>query len=132
MHSGLQTIISHGYRKFKTWQVVDSAIILLGDQPLITPRIIDTLISTWRTREKRIVAPLYDGKRGNPILFANSLFPDLLEVSGDEGGRSVVERHRQELETVELGDAMASYDVDTWEAYQQVVKEWHRKKMQGT
>ena len=135
MRSGLQTIISHGYRKFKAWQVVDSALILLGDQPLITPRIIDTLISTWQMTGKRIVAPLYDGKRGNPILFANSLFPELLEVSGDEGdegGRSVVERHRQELETVELGDAMASYDVDTWEAYQQVVEAWQRKKMQET
>ena len=132
MRSGLQTIISHGYRKFKSWQVVDSALILLGDQPLITPRIIDTLISIWQTTGKRIVAPLYDGKRANPILFAKSLFPELLEVSGDEGGRSIVERHRQELETVELGDAMASYDVDTWEAYQQVVEAWQRKKMQET
>ncbi|MFL5592327.1 MAG: NTP transferase domain-containing protein [Ktedonobacteraceae bacterium] len=132
MRSGLQTIISHGYRKFKAWHVVDSALILLGDQPLITPRIIDTLISTWQTTGKRIVAPLYDGKRGNPILFANSLFSELLEVSGDEGGRSVVERHRQDLETVELGEAMASYDVDTWEAYQQVVEAWQRKKMQET
>ena len=130
MRSGLQTIISHGYRKFKTWQAVDSALILLGDQPLITPRIIDTLISTWQTTGKRIVAPLYEGKRGNPILFAASLFPELLEVSGDEGGRSVVERHRLELGTVELGDAMASYDVDTWEAYQQVVEAWKRKKTQ--
>jgi len=132
MRSGLQTIISHGYRKFKAWQVVDSTLILLGDQPLITPRIIDTLISTWQTTGKRIVAPLYDGKRGNPILFADSLFPELLEVSGDEGGRSVVERHRQDLETVELGNAMASYDVDTWDAYQQVVEAWQRKKMQET
>jgi len=128
MRSGLQIIISHGYRKFKQWQVVDSALILLGDQPLIRPRIIDTLISTWQVTGKRIVAPLYDGKRGNPILFAASLFPELLEVTGDEGGRSVVERHRQELETVELGDAMASYDVDTWEAYQQIVEAWERKK----
>ncbi|MFL5659625.1 MAG: NTP transferase domain-containing protein [Ktedonobacteraceae bacterium] len=109
---------------------VDSALIILGDQPLVTPRIIDTLISTWQMTGKRIVAPLYDRKRGNPILFAASLFPELLEVTGDEGGRSIVERHRQELETVELGDAMASYDVDTWEAYQQVVEAWQRKKAQ--
>lgn len=132
MRSGLKTIISYGYKKFKTEQVVDSALILLGDQPLLTPRIIDTLINTWQTTGKRIVAPLYEGKRGNPILFAASLFPELLEVSGDEGGRSVVERHRQELETVELGDAMASYDVDTWEAYQQVVEVRQKKKAQET
>ncbi len=109
---------------------VDSALIMLGDQPLITSRILDMLIDIWQTTGKRIIAPLYDGKRGNPTLFAASLFPELLEVSGDEGGRSVVERHRQELATVELGNAVANYDVDTWEAYQQVVELWQQKKIQ--
>ena len=149
MRVGLEILISHGYKKAMPDSMaplpppdainrvptnpssdVDSALIILGDQPLVTPRIIDTLISTWQMTGKRIVAPLYDGKRGNPILFAASLFPELLEVTGDEGGRSIVERHRQELETVELGDAIASYDVDTWEAYQRVVEAWQRKKAQ--
>jgi molybdenum cofactor cytidylyltransferase len=106
----------------------DSALIMLGDQPLITAQIIDTLIQTWQTTGKRIVAPLYEGRRGNPTLFAASLFPELLEVTGDEGGRRVVDRHQQELATVELGDAVANYDVDTWEAYQQVVEMWQKKK----
>lgn len=109
---------------------VDSALIMLGDQPLVTTYILNTLIDTWHITGKRIVAPLYTGKRGNPTLFAASLFPELLEVSGDEGGRSVVERHKQELATVELGDAVANYDVDTWEAYQQVVELWQQRKIQ--
>lgn len=126
MRSGLQALVSQDYKKYD----IDSALILLGDQPLLTPKIIDTLINTWQTTGKCMVAPLYNGKRGNPTLFAVSLFPELLEVSGDEGGRSVVEKHRSELQTVELGDAIASYDVDTWEAYQQVVEAWQRKKAQ--
>lgn len=109
---------------------VDSALILLGDQPLVTPRMLDTLIDMWHTAGKPIIAPLYAGKRGNPTLFAASLFPELLEVTGDEGGRSVVERHKQELVTVELGDTVANYDVDTWEAYQQVVELWQQRKIQ--
>lgn len=111
---------------------IDSIIILLGDQPLITARIIDSLIDTYHATHANIVAPLYNGKRGNPVLFAASLFPELLEVSGDEGGRTVVERHRQEVAKVELGDAMdvmANYDVDTWEAYQQVVALWQQNKL---
>src|SRR5947209_13870952 len=39
------------------WFDIDSALIMLGDQPLITPQIIDTLIKTRRTTGKRIVAP---------------------------------------------------------------------------
>src|SRR5712692_7406934 len=107
----------------------DSALIMLGDQPLITAQIIDALIQTWQETGRRIVAPLYEGRRGNPTLFAASLFPELLEVTGDEGGRRVVERHRQEVATVELGNAVANYDVDTWEAYQEVVEMWQKKKV---
>jgi molybdenum cofactor cytidylyltransferase len=107
---------------------IGGAIILLGDQPLITTRIIDSLVTIWQTGGKRIVTPLYNGKRGNPVLFSADLFPELANVTGDEGGRSVIERHRQEVVTVEMEDARASFDVDTWEAYQQVVVEWQQKQ----
>ena len=128
MRAGLQTLISYGYKKMEVFYQVDSALILLGDQPMITPQVIDTLITAYRETGKRIVAPLYGGKRGSPVLFAKSLFPELLEVTGDEGGRTVLDRYRQEVELVEMGDATANYDVDTWEAYQQVVDAWERKE----
>lgn len=105
---------------------ISGAVILLGDQPLITPQIIDALITTQQETGKRIVAPLYEGKRGNPTLFAASLFPELLQVTGDEGGRAVLARHKEELAVVEVGAGMANYDVDTWEAYQQVVEVWQQ------
>lgn len=127
MHLGLQKLISSDYKNAQSSYQVDSALILLGDQPMITPQVINTLITAYRETGKRIVAPLYGGRRGSPVLFDISLFPELLEVSGDEGGRTVLEHHRQEVELVEMGDAQANYDVDTWEAYQQVVEAWERK-----
>ena len=105
-----------------------SALIMLGDQPMITPQIIDNLIKARHMSGKRIIAPLYDGKRGSPVLFDASLFPELLQVTGDEGGRSILERHRQEVAMVEVGNAIANYDIDTWEAYQSVLKAWESKK----
>lgn len=103
-------------------QPFGSVLIVLGDQPLVTPQILDTLIATWRTTGKHIVAPLYEGKRGHPMLFDAYLFSELLEVTGDEGGRSIIERYRAELTTVEVGSAVANADVDTWEAYQQLLE----------
>lgn len=117
LHVGLRTLL-----------VADSVLVMLGDQPLMTPEIIDTLMSRWQMTGKLIVAPLYEGKRGNPVLFDACLFAELLATTGDEGGRSVIERYRQEVIMVEMGDAMASYDVDTWEAYQQVVEAWEGKR----
>ena len=128
MHLGIQILTSQDYKKSDASYSIDSALIVLGDQPLITARVIDSLITTYRITGKRIVAPLYDGKRGSPVLFDKSFFPELLEIAGDEGGRKVLERHREDVEVVEISDAMANYDVDTWEAYQQVLGAWERKK----
>lgn len=126
MRLGIQTLQTYGYTKYQDKEV-DSALVLLGDQPLITAQHIDTLIATYRTTGKSIIAPTYEGKRGNPILFDASLFPELLEITGDEGGRSVLERHREEIFTVEMGSPLANIDVDTWEAYQRVVEVWEHK-----
>jgi molybdenum cofactor cytidylyltransferase len=128
MHLGIQTLIAHGYKKDDAAYTVDSALIVLGDQPMITSQVIDTLITTFRATGKRIVAPLYEGKRGSPVLFDASLFPELLQVSGDEGGRTVLERHRQDVELVEMGNALVNYDLDTWDAYQQVLEAWEHKR----
>jgi molybdenum cofactor cytidylyltransferase len=130
MRAGLQALMAKttGETEDKTEDEtpISGAVILLGDQPLVTPQIIDTLITTQRETGKRIVVPLYEGKRGNPTLFEASLFAELLEVTGDEGGRSVLARHKEDVATVEVGDVMANYDVDTWEAYQQVVEIWQQ------
>ncbi len=128
MRKGVQILPSHGYKKQTFPYQVDSVLIVLGDQPMITSQVIDTLIIAYRTTGKRIIAPLYDGKRGSPVLFEVSLFPELMEVTGDEGGRAILERHRQEVELIEMGNAPANYDVDTGEAYQQVLEVWEHKK----
>ena len=130
LRAGLQTLIQNENTHGQIFHSLEGVIILLGDQPLMTPDIIDALITRKQTTGKRIIAPLYNGKRGNPVLFDASLFPELLKISGDEGARSVIESHRQEVATIELSDAMASYDVDTWEAYQAVVTEWEQKQHQ--
>ncbi len=126
LHAGVKAITDQA----DSPSTLDSTLVILGDQPMMTAHILNSLIATRQTTGKRIITPLYDGKRGNPILFAASLFPELLEVTGDEGARSVIERYRQEVATVELGNAVATYDVDTWEAYQQVVEEWQRQQEQ--
>jgi molybdenum cofactor cytidylyltransferase len=124
---GIQTLQINSYTKSPDKEV-DSVLVLLGDQPLISAQDIDTLIATYRISGKKIIAPTYEGKRGNPILFDTSLFPELLEITGDEGGRSVLERHRDEIATVAMGNPLANIDVDTWEAYQRVVEVWEHKQ----
>ncbi len=130
LHVGLQALTTIKDNNYLTADVSNSTVILLGDQPLLTASIIDTLIATRQATGKSIIVPLYNGKRGNPVLFDARFFPELMEVTGDEGGRSVIIHHPQDIATVEQGEATASYDIDTWEAYQQVVAEWQRTQKQ--
>jgi molybdenum cofactor cytidylyltransferase len=131
MKLGIRTLPSlHDYKKVDGREV-DSALFLVGDQPLITADVIDRVIETYEAGKgagKRIVVPLYAGQRGNPVLFDAGLFAELLEVTGDEGGRGLLRRHAGEVATVEIGDAAASSDVDTWEAYQQILRTWEQRQ----
>ncbi len=130
LRTGLQTLLHSQNTQEQTFHSLSGVIIMLGDQPLLTSHSIDALIAHKQATGKRIIAPLYNGRRGNPVLFDASLFPELMEISGDEGARSVIERHKQEVATIELSNAIASYDVDTWEAYQAVVAEWEKQQEQ--
>ncbi len=100
----------------------EAAMILLADQPLVNPAILQQLIHAWHATGRPIVAPVYHGQRGNPVLFARSLFAELLAVTGDQGGREILQRHAQEIELVPIADSDAAQDLDTWQEYQALLK----------
>ena len=106
----------------------DGALVLLGDQPLITSALLNQLIETKYATSKRIIAPFSNGKRRNPVLFDATLFPELLTTTGDEGARSIIEKHRTEVGRLDIDDSQLWYDVDTWEAYQQVLHAWQERQ----
>ncbi|HEY7091776.1 MAG TPA: molybdenum cofactor cytidylyltransferase [Ktedonobacterales bacterium] len=102
---------------------VEGAIILLGDQPLITEEIINAMVAESARDPDAIIAASYQGRRGNPVLFPRQYFAELETITGDEGGRSVLARHPQQVRLVEINDALAGVDVDTPEEYQALLSE---------
>lgn len=141
LHKGIQTLMNQDNHpgqetvetdlapstSFPTIQC-GGALVLLGDQPLITPTLLNQLIEAKYTTGQRIIAPFYNGKRRNPVLFDADLFPELLTTTGDEGGRSIIEKHRAEMGILDIDDSQLWYDVDTWEAYQQVLHTWQEQQ----
>jgi molybdenum cofactor cytidylyltransferase len=92
----------------------DAALVVLGDQPGVTPSLVGALVTEWRRSGLPIVAPLYVRERGTPVLFAAAIFPELLGVEGDDGARSVVERDVGRVALVRFGRD-TPVDVDTAE-----------------
>ena len=93
-----------------------AALVCLGDMPLVTGRMIDCLIEAHDADEGRlVVAPSGNGKLGNPVLWDRRFFPEIASLAGDAGARKLLDRHAEELTTVELGEAVLR-DFDTVES----------------
>lgn len=101
---------------------VAAALVLLGDQPFVTPAIVEQLVTEWRSSGASIVAPVYAGQRGNPVLFARAVFPELLAIVGDQGARSVLSADPARVRLVAFDDARPLADIDTPEDYQRLVR----------
>ena len=93
-----------------------AAIFLLGDQPQVMPETVAALVRRHRETLAPMVVPRYRGQRGNPVLFDRTLFAALLRLSGDTGGRVLVESLQDDVEWLAL-DVPPLYDIDTPEDY---------------
>ena len=100
----------------------DAALILLGDQPFVTPAVIGRIAAEWRSCRASIVAPAYQGQRGNPVLFARAVFPELLATSGDQGARAILAADPSRVHLVQFDDPRPLVDIDTPEDYQRFVR----------
>ena len=93
-----------------------AVFVALGDQPALPPLVAPSLMETFRRTGKAIVAPVYQGVQGTPVLFRADVFSELLALTGDAGARAVVQRDPTRVERVAFDLAMPP-DIDTPEDY---------------
>ena len=92
-----------------------AALIVLADQPFIKASIIDRLIEEYETSGSAIVLPVYKGFRGNPVLIDRSLFPEMMQITGDIGCRSLFGLHGDQVRKVAVEDIGVLIDIDSAE-----------------
>ena len=113
---GQSTSLLAGLHHLSVW--ADAAMYLLGDQPLVDEHVIDTLITAYEDTCSPLVVPMFEGKRGNPVIIDRDLFGELSStVHGDAGARVLFKRHAGEIHFVELDRRCIHMDVDTMEDY---------------
>jgi molybdenum cofactor cytidylyltransferase len=110
--------LSGNKRSMNSWEGVGAAIFLLADQPQVTPPILRALVEQHTRTMGSVIAPLVDGKRANPVLFDRITFPELMELSGDVGGRAVFSKFPVEYLTWHDQSLLA--DVDTVDDYRKL------------
>jgi molybdenum cofactor cytidylyltransferase len=123
LHPKVQVILAPGYRQGMSQSLkagllaarkkTPSVMFLLGDQPLLTSKTIDRLLEEFWRSDKDICVPVHQGKRGNPVIFSQDLYDELLHIQGDIGARKVIDAHSDRVHYVEVKEPDGFLDVDT-------------------
>jgi molybdenum cofactor cytidylyltransferase len=100
----------------------EAMLVHLVDHPYIDTELVDLMIRRFRDSGKLIVVPRFSGRRGHPVIFARTLFPELLEAPMDEGAKAVVNAHRADMLEIDTEQEGITVDIDTPELYRQHVK----------
>lgn len=130
--SGVEVSINAEYEKGQAGSLItglnsvasrcEAVMFLLGDQPLILAALIDRLIQAYGQKGAAITVPTSKGRRGNPVIIAASLFPELRQLSGDTGARVLFDAHADEIQAVPVEDPDILLDVDTPGDYKSLLK----------
>lgn len=105
--TGMAASLMHGVRLASN---ASGWVIALGDMPFVRPDTIRQLIAAL-TQGAGIAVPTYHGVRGNPVAFGRMHLEQLLQLSGDVGARTLLQRYP----VVELAvdDPGVCRDIDT-------------------
>jgi len=85
--------------------------LFLGDMPLV-PAGMALRLAKAVGAGAPAAAPVFEGRRGHPVLFAAPLLPQLARLAGDEGARQVLAQLGPALALIETDDPGVVFDVD--------------------
>ncbi|HEX5324266.1 MAG TPA: nucleotidyltransferase family protein [Capsulimonadaceae bacterium] len=99
-------------------QTPDAAILMLCDQPGVTPEHLNRLAAAFRAGDAPIVASAYGGSAGVPALFSRRLFPDLMALNPAQGAKALIARHGERVARVDFPEG--ALDIDTPADYERL------------
>jgi molybdenum cofactor cytidylyltransferase len=98
-------------------------MLALGDQPFINSSTINSLIEVFCRHNRNIIIPVFQGKRGHPVIFSEIYREHLLALNGDFGGREVIARSPGDVLEVKVMCCGVINDIDTPKEYYSLLKD---------
>lgn len=88
-------------------------LVVLGDQPSVSSETIGRLISRWRQSRRGMLVPVWEGRRGHPVLISASYREEILTRFDAEGLRGLLHAYPHDIEEVAGTDLSVLHDLDT-------------------
>ena len=95
----------------------EAVLVFQGDQPFISPEVINRVIEGYRSSGKGIVIPVNEKKRGHPILIDRKYLKEIEMLDQQEGLRSLSRKFSEDVLEVETDDSGILRDFDTYDEY---------------
>ena len=83
----------------------------MADQARVQARHLKAMLKAFD--DERIVCAYYRGARGVPAIFPNRYFDSLVQLSGDQGAKGILQKAEDSLVEMDLPEA--AFDIDTVE-----------------
>jgi molybdenum cofactor cytidylyltransferase len=100
---------------------VTAAVLLLVDHPLVRPETIDKLIDEFCPGS--IIVPVYEGRRGHPVLFPKEALEEILRLDPGKGANTVLRRDSSRVIEALVDDPGGLRDIDTPEDFEALLRE---------
>ncbi len=90
----------------------DACLFTVSDQPWLSVETIEQLIWLLKNSGNGIACVSCSGKLGNPCIFTRKYYDELLSITGDRGGKSVITAHREDTAVLAVKDPWELTDMD--------------------
>jgi len=110
-HEGQSTSLKIGLSS--VGQDFSAVMYLLADQPMIDSATIDYLLAEFQASNKEICVPVCEGRRGNPAIFKQLVFEEIMKIKGDIGARELIDKDPDRVLYTEIKDPLCFFDIDS-------------------
>jgi molybdenum cofactor cytidylyltransferase len=136
-NTGATMVVNHYYQDGQLSSVIegvkaaeqlraDAILLHPVDHPLIRREIVAILAARFRETNAPLILPVFQGRRGHPVLFSAKLFAELKSAPPEIGARSVVWAHALEIIEVETEDEGVVANINTPQDYENLRSRLHR------
>jgi len=126
---GMLSSVKTGFRSLP--ETFDAALVFQGDQPMVTAEAVNIVIRAYRQSHQGIVIPVFQKRRGHPLLISSKYREEIEKIEDQEGLRGLARKFPEDVLEVEVNLPGILRDIDTPEEYMNAINQiqmiWKKK-----